>query len=136
MIVARGERAISLNQRMQRWMTSTTTWEMAIKDILTAGSAVVTDVRNIVAVRDYIAPFREVPVPFGLCSTTSKWCTKSYEEQQKCEVLRVAGLTSGVFPQIVCNDPKFGAVSCLDDVSSGKADMVGIDSNFGFLARQ
>jgi len=35
----------------------------------------------------------------------------------------------------MCNNPRSDTVSCLSDVSSGKSDFVGIDSNFGFLAR-
>lgn len=42
----------------------------------------------------------------------------------------------GVYPILECSPPRTDAVSCLSDVSSGKADLVGIDSNYGFLARQ
>lgn len=42
----------------------------------------------------------------------------------------------GIQPLFECGNPRTDAVSCLSDVSSGKADLVGVDSNFGFLARQ
>jgi len=71
-----------------------------------------------------------------LCSTNSVWCTTSLEENEKCEVVRAGGVTTGVYPIIECREPATNVVSCLADVSAGRADLTGIDSNFGFLARQ
>ncbi len=79
---------------------------------------------------------RDVPVAISLCSTNSIWCTTSLEENEKCEVIRAGGITTGVYPIIECKEPATSVVSCLGDVSAGRADFMGIDSNFGFLARQ
>lgn len=81
--------------------------------------------------------FSDRDVPFGqtLCSTQSTWCTVSNEEKEKCEVVRAAGISTGVYPIIECRDPAGSTVACLNDVSSGRADFTGIDSNFGFIAR-
>lgn len=39
---------------------------------------------------------REVPYSLPLCSTTAKWCTKSIEEKEKCDVIHTAGVTTGI----------------------------------------
>lgn len=79
---------------------------------------------------------REVPYSQSLCSTQSTWCTTSIEEKEKCEVVRAAGITTGIYPLVECRDPAPNTVTCLNDVSKGRADFVGIDSNYGFIARQ
>lgn len=77
-------------------------------------------------------------VPFGqtLCSTQSIWCTSTMEEKEKCEVVRAGGISTGVYPIFECADQPNGVVGCLSDVSAGRADLTGIDSNFGYIARQ
>lgn len=71
-----------------------------------------------------------------MCSTIT-WCTKSLEEKDKCEVIRAAGLTAGVYPLIECQDPVvFGTLGCLKAVDEGKADFTVIDSNYGYIARR
>lgn len=79
---------------------------------------------------------REVPVDHDLCSTQSIWCTTSIEEKDKCEVVRAGGITTGVYPTIECRSPASSIVTCLDHVNKGRADFVGVDSNYGFIARQ
>lgn len=79
---------------------------------------------------------RVVPVAASLCSTQSTWCTTSPEEKDKCEIIRAGGITTGVYPLIECRDPTTSVVSCLSDISAKRADFAGIDSNFGYIARQ
>lgn len=50
--------------------------------------------------------------------------------------MRTAGITTGAYPLIECRDPSPDTVACLNDVNKGRADFTGIDSNFGFIARQ
>lgn len=65
------------------------------------------------------------------------WCTKSLAEKEKCEVIRTAGITAGVYPIIECREPvNEGSIGCLKEVSQGKADFTVIDSNFGYIARR
>lgn len=111
------------------------TWQSALREIIGMDSYEMTD-STIQGPTDYFRPFREVPQALPLCSTTATWCTTSYEEKDKCEVIRSGGITTGVYPQIDCREPTTSTVSCLNDISEGRADFMGIDSNFGFLARQ
>lgn len=78
---------------------------------------------------------REVPFASSLCSSQSSWCTTSIEEKEKCDLTRVAGITTGIYPLIECRDPVANTVACLNDISNGRADFTGIDSNYGFIAR-
>lgn len=79
---------------------------------------------------------RQVPYSQPLCTTQAKWCTKSVDEKEKCDVIQTAGITTGVFPLIECMEPVANAVSCLKEVNEGRADFTTIDSNFGYIARQ
>lgn len=152
-------KALVLNNKINYWMRvmATGVWETAVKDIIQADNFFVNDA-TIQAPRDYFRPCqwivkaltnllktisislsttdRDVPVALSLCSTNAVWCTSSLEENEKCEVIRAGGITTGVYPLIECKEPSPNVVSCLADVSAGRADMTAIDSNFGFLARQ
>jgi hypothetical protein len=135
-IVSNNEKAISLSQQLSRWMATNSGWESSLRQIITPDASTVHAVNAIVRLPDYIAPIRPIPIGIDVCANSIRWCTHSYDEKEKCEVLRMAALTSGIVPNIVCNDAKSDTVSCISDVSSNKADFVGIDSNFGYLARQ
>lgn len=100
------------------------------------GSNIVFPVRNIVPIVDYVNAIRPLIADIPMCRTNARWCTHSYDEKDKCDVLRTVALTTGIRPIFDCNEPRTDSVSCISDVSSGKADLLGIDSNFGYLARQ
>lgn len=134
-IVSNNEKAVGISQTIGRWMQSGSGWESALRQILAPDSTSVVAVSNILRLPDYIAPIRPIPIGIDVCPSV-RWCTHSYDEKEKCDVLRVAALTTGIVPNIACNSPRSDAVSCLSDVSSNKADFVGIDSNFGYLARK
>lgn len=137
LIVSSNEKAISLAKTIDNWMRSNSGWESALRRILTPDSTTVVAVNAIVILADYITPIRPIPIAIEpSCPTAIRWCTQSYDAKEKCDVLRMAALMTGIVPNIICNDHKSDTVSCISDVSSNKADFIGIDSNFGFLARQ
>lgn len=137
LIVSANEKAIGLSQNIGRWMMSNNGWESSLRQILTPDASSIVAVTNILRLTDYVLPIRPMPIVIEpTCPAPIKWCTHSYEEKEKCEVIRTAALTTGIIPTITCNDPRSDTVSCLSDVSSGKADFVGVDSNFGYLARK
>lgn len=117
-------------------MYGSTLWESSLYSILTSESRSIYTVQNIVPLIDYVNAIRPIPAPIEMCSTTAVWCTHSYEEKEKCDVLAAVALTLGIKPIFQCANTRSDTVSCISDVSSGKADLVGIDSNYGFLARQ
>lgn len=139
LLVTSSEKAVSIAQRMIGWMDRATQmdgWESALREIITQDSHTIRPAVAMVTVRDYVSRTRSMPLGAEMCNTTVKWCTKSDGEKMKCDVLRTAAITTGIYPIIECRDPRSDSVSCISDVSTGKADLVGIDSNYGFLARQ
>lgn len=137
LVVSTNEKAIGLSQNIGRWMMSNNGWESSLRQILTPDTTSIVAVSNILRLTDYITPIRPMPIVIEpTCPASVRWCTHSYEEKEKCEVLRAAALTTGIVPTITCNEPKSDTISCISDVSSGRADFVGIDSNFGYLARK
>jgi hypothetical protein len=136
LIISSNAKALLLNHKINAWTRSSAIgiWETAVREIIQADSFFVNDA-TIQAPRDYFRPYRDVPVALSLCSTSAIWCTTSIEEKDKCEVIRAGGITTGVYPLIECKEPSSNVVSCLADISAGRADFAGIDSNFGFLAR-
>lgn len=136
-IMSNNEKAISLSQTVGRWVNANTGWESALRQILLPDNAAVVAVNAIQRLPDYIQPIRPVPIALDTaCPAPIRWCTHSYEEKDKCEVLRFAALTTGIVPNIICNEEKSDTIVCLSDVSANRADFVGIDSNFGYLARK
>jgi hypothetical protein len=45
-------------------------------------------------------------------------------------------LTTGILPIIECGEPTSGSVSCLNDIAAERADFMGIDSTYGYIARK
>lgn len=137
LIVSNNEKAIGLSTTIGRWMTQGNSWESSLRQILVPDASSIVAVNNILRLTDYIIPIRPIPIALDTdCPAGIRWCTHSYEEKEKCDVLRAAGLTTGISPTIICNAPKSDTVSCISDVNTNKADFVGIDSNFGYLARK
>lgn len=137
LIVSNNEKAVGLSLTLGRWIHSNTGWESSLRQIIVPDSTSIVAVNAIVRLPDYIRPIRAVPISdITTCPAPIRWCTHSYEEKQKCEVVKAAALTSGIVPEIICAPQKSDTVSCISDVSAGKADFVGIDSNYGYLARQ
>ncbi|XP_065076164.1 transferrin-like [Ochlerotatus camptorhynchus] len=136
-VISTANRAVEISSRIDRWLRGVTgsAWEQAIQEIINHDSRTAISVGSIQAPVDYLRPYRQLPIPSDLCQTTSRWCTTSPEEKDKCDVLRTAALTSGIFPTIECIDPTTSRMTCLNEIANNRADFTGIDSNYGYLAR-
>jgi hypothetical protein len=106
------------------------------REIITGDTHVSQNVFVLQAPSAHVGVFRALPIENDLCSTGASWCTTSPEELSKCEVIRAAGITTGVYPLIECKPATTSTLACLSDISASRADFMGIDSNFGYLARQ
>lgn len=135
-IVSGNEVALNLRNNLERWMTSTGQWEETLRQIILPDSTALRAVNSIANLADYIRPLRSLPIGNENCPVPLRWCTHNQGELEKCEVIRMAGVTTGIRPEIVCNAPVYDAVTCLSEVAAGRADFVGIDSNYGFIARK
>lgn len=136
-IVAAANRAVEVSSRIDRWTrgTSGESWEQAIQEIIGHDSRSALSVGSIQLPVDYLRPYRALPIPSDLCQTTARWCTTSPEEKDKCDVLRTAALTTGIFPTIECPADTTSRMTCLNEIANNRFDFTGIDSNFGYLAR-
>lgn len=136
-IMTAAARAVEIATLVDRWMSSygDSAWEQSIKEIIGYDSRVALSVGSIQAPADYLRPYRQIPIVSDLCQTTARWCTTSPEEKEKCDVLRTAALTTGIYPIIECLDPATSKMTCMNEISSNRADFIGIDSNYGYLAR-
>ncbi|XP_059607421.1 transferrin-like [Phlebotomus argentipes] len=137
LVVSSDAMAVQLPQLMNDWFNTgrSEPWKDAIKAIITAESSVIHRPQSLQRLRDYVRSIREIPIDFNFCSTRSTWCTTSADEYEKCLVISAGGLTSGVLPTIECRAPRSNPVACLNDINTNGSDFMGIDSNFGFLAR-
>lgn len=136
-VISTSNRSIEMSGSIDRWMRASgdAPWEQAIQEIIGQDSRVAFSVGSIQVPTDYLRPYRALPIPSDLCQTTARWCTTSLEEKEKCDVLRTAALTSGIYPTIECLEPATSRMVCLNDIAQDRADFIGIDSNFGYLAR-
>lgn len=108
----------------------------AIRAILRHDNNVLHNVVNLQGVREYVRTYRNVPVNFDTCVPDFRWCTTSTDERRKCETIRAGGISAGILPSIVCNEPRDSVFECMNDIRGDVADFMGIDSNFGYLARK
>lgn len=134
-IMASNNNAITLKAEINNWLTGSSAWESALKEILTDYGTNVLKETDIQRPLDYIALNRSMPIETDVCDKKVSWCTASVEERSMCSVIRAAGITTGTLPLIECNQPASSTVQCLMDIKDKKADFMGIDSNYGYIAR-
>lgn len=79
---------------------------------------------------------RAIPIENDVCEKKVTWCTSSFEEHEKCNVIKMGGITTGTYPLVECRQPVENPVKCLLDIKERRADFMGIDSNYGYIARK
>lgn len=117
-------------------MDSNEIWQDALKKILTSEDRVIFSPPGVQAAKNYVRFYRDIPVSFNPCVSELRWCTTSRDEMDKCKVLSAGGVTTGALPTIECLEPRESVLDCLRDIRGGAADLMAIDSNYGYLARK
>jgi len=69
------------------------------------------------------------------CQGSVKWCTSSTVETRKCEWLRAAVQTHGLQPPLDCV-PASSEWECWANVRDGIANVVTVDTEYGYIARR
>lgn len=69
------------------------------------------------------------------CDRTIRWCTIGDLETNKCEWVARATLALGIEPRISCVKTN-SVFECLRKISKKEADIITIDSNYGYVARK
>lgn len=83
-------------------------WESSINSLLTSGGTnTIYILQNIVPLIDYVNTIRPIPAPLEMCQTTSTWCTHSYDEKEKCDVLKTVALTLGIILRHAIGSSRF-----------------------------
>lgn len=112
-------------------------WQDALKKILTSEERVIFSPPSVQTARNYVRYYREIPVGFNPCVSELRWCYTSRDERSKCQVISAGGISTGALPTIQCEDePRESVLHCLRDIQAGSADLMAIDSNYGYLARK
>ncbi|KAI5740351.1 hypothetical protein M8J76_002947 [Diaphorina citri] len=86
---------------------------------------------------EYVGKGREIPnvSVSDPCRRPISWCTVYAVEYEKCLWLQYAVLTHGISPPLRCVQASSKA-DCLRMIRDDQVDIVGIDSDLGYLARQ
>ncbi|XP_055390360.1 uncharacterized protein LOC129619238 [Condylostylus longicornis] len=137
-VIARSDIDWDIQKKLAQWMQKGLegiSWESALRKVLKVEEFVKTDWTKIQSPKDYIIPYRPVPIDDTFCNMHISWCTVSDVEYRKCLIARAGGISTGIYPQIKCRSPVNGPVQCLEDISRNDTDFMGIDSNYGWLAR-
>ncbi|XP_015122741.1 transferrin [Diachasma alloeum] len=82
----------------------------------------------------YLATGREINLPEKPCGNTIRWCTISPQETGKCRWVAKEALLLGIEPKFTCVETN-STFDCLRTISKNLADIITIDSNYGYLAR-
>ncbi|XP_063707817.1 transferrin-like [Culicoides brevitarsis] len=135
-VMTNKNKSIELKTLLTNWASGRQEWQIAVTEILTNyGNHLLVDT-TIQTARNSIVNARNLPEPAQICDKSINWCTHSDDEQEKCKIARAGGITSGSYPQIECKQEATNTViNCLNEISKGNSDIMSIDSNYGFIAR-
>lgn len=126
---------MSLNQKITNWLSSIGPWEKAVSEIIEPENHKAFAL-TIQTPREHMRMYRPIPLEGDYCATEVNWCVVSQAEKDKCEVIRHAGISAGVLPQIACKLQGANDLACLQDISQSRSDFTGIDSNLGYIGRK
>ncbi|XP_063216183.1 transferrin-like [Bacillus rossius redtenbacheri] len=138
-IVSSNRVAAALRPQLVSWLPAAASprrldWTSNLASlVLPDSSHYAREVAGTITMQQYIMEGRDIPVT-SACQRTLRWCTVSELEDSKCEWLRQAGVTHGLSPELLClrGSSKF---DCLRRVEADLADLVGIDTDLGYLAK-
>nr|CAD7439378.1 unnamed protein product [Timema bartmani] len=120
--------SISANRRLD--------WTDNLANVMLKESSYVVQEVVTTNLKYFIQEGRVIPEPANVtdCRSYIRWCTISPLEVQKCEWVRQAGITHGILPELTCveGSSKF---DCFRKIEAGQADIVGINTNLGYLAK-
>ena len=69
------------------------------------------------------------------CVEPIRWCTVNEPENRKCKWMAQEALALGIEPNFSCVITN-STFECLRMIAEEKADIITIDSNYGYLARK
>ncbi|KAF7400737.1 hypothetical protein HZH66_005921 [Vespula vulgaris] len=140
-IVARKKVADELTTNFNRWFWGSKTyaaetWSESLKRFIEEDS-VITNITKPTSLVTYLAEGRkEIRLSdVKTCGNVIRWCTISILETAKCEWIAKEAIALGIEPKISCWQTN-STFECFRDIADNKADIITIDSNYGYLARK
>lgn len=121
---------------MVRWLEGNDIWKDALRTILFNEDRVLANPPGVQKVKNYVGFYTDIPQGQNPCVRELNWCTTSRDEVDKCKVMSAGGITTGTLPTISCEQSRENVLQCLNAIRSGEADLMAIDSNYGYLARK
>ncbi|XP_029156870.1 transferrin-like [Nylanderia fulva] len=135
-IAARKEIAKLLKNDLLKWLKSPfkeNDWEIVLSKIIQEDSLAV-DLTEM-SLSTYLSKGRETDISnIETCGTTIRWCTIGDLETNKCTWVAKAAKALGVEPNISCIKSN-STFECFRNIAENRADIITIDSNYGYLAR-
>ncbi|KAK0081042.1 hypothetical protein PV325_012898 [Microctonus aethiopoides] len=137
-IVTRKDNANLMITNLKNWLQAplqqTETWTIALGDILQRDGKIVY-LHEQPTLKSYLVKGREVDLNERPCGHDIRWCTVNEPERIKCQWVAKEALLLGIQPRILC-ELKNSTFDCLLNISKSEADIMTIDSNYGYLARR
>ncbi|KAL6420546.1 hypothetical protein ACFW04_014876 [Cataglyphis niger] len=139
-IAARKEVAKPLKINLMNWLNLSfpfghkeNDWQIALNKIIQEDSRAV-DLSEM-SLATYLSKGREIDISnIETCGKTIRWCTIGDLETNKCTWVAKAARNLGVEPSISCIRSN-STFECFRDIAEDRADIITIDSNYGYLAR-
>ncbi|XP_014479036.1 PREDICTED: transferrin-like isoform X2 [Dinoponera quadriceps] len=140
-VAARTEVAEILKNKLPSWLKRDETkvkepWKWALSRIIQEDSIALNITENL-SLTGYLTKGR-VDVDFRstqTCDRTIRWCTIGDMDTNKCNWMARAAIALGIEPRISCVKSK-SVFECLRRITDQQADIITIDSNYGYVARK
>lgn len=107
-------------------------WEIALNKLIQEDSRAFNLTEMSLAT--YLSKGREIDISSGTCGKPIRWCTIGDLETNKCRWVAKAARALDVQPNISCIKSN-STFECFRNIAEDRADIITIDSNYGYLAR-
>ncbi|XP_046817417.1 transferrin-like [Vespa crabro] len=141
-IVARKKVADQLTNLLTLWLSGSATyavesWSESLKRFIEENNGVITNITRPTSLVSYLAEGRKEVILSDVktCGNVIRWCTISILERAKCEWIAKEAIALGIEPKISCWQTN-STFECFRDIADNKADIITIDSNYGYIARK
>ncbi|EFN77822.1 Transferrin [Harpegnathos saltator] len=136
-VAARTEVADILRTKLPNWLRadSSEIWKLTLSKIIQEDSLAINMTEKL-SLAAYLSKGRDIDLAGGqTCDRTIRWCTVGDLDTNKCRWVARAMMALGIEPRISCVQSNT-VFECLRKISEQQADIITIDSNYGYVARK
>lgn len=134
-VAARKDIADSLKSNLFTWIKhpEKEQWKLTLRQLIEEDSSAY-ELEKI-SMASYLSKGRDIDIEdIQTCGKHIRWCTIGDLETNKCKWVAKTAKALGVSPSISCINSN-STFQCLHDIQENRTDIMVIDSNYGFLAR-